>query len=143
MPSTEQSININASPDQIWSRVRDPNDWPMWFEGASTPKVLAGDGDAGTEVQITMTVAKIDIPTKLTVTETVPGERWKGEFVSPGVTKGFMLWTYMHMGPRTKLTFRVEADLEGAAKIAEGMVVKGFEDMALKTLHNLKAMIEG
>ena len=142
MPSAEQSININASPAQIWAKVLDPTGWPGWFEGASTPKVLAGSGDAGTQVEITMIVAKIEIPTKLTVTETVPGERWRGEFISPGVTKGFMLWTYMGMGPRTKLTFRVEAELEGAAKIAEGRVIKGFEEMALKTLQNLKGLLE-
>jgi len=37
----------------------------------------------------------------------------------------------------------VEAELEGAAKIAEGRVVKGFEEMTLKTLQNLKSMLEG
>ncbi len=143
MPSAEQSINVNASPEKIWSMVTNPSNWPNWFEGASSPNILNGGGDAGTEVKIIMTVAQIAIPTTLTVTETVPGEHWRGEFVSPGVTHGFMLWTYMNMGRRTKLTFRVEAELEGAAKIAQGRVVKGFEEMVEKTLQNVKSMVEG
>jgi len=143
MPSAEQSININASPTQIWDLVKNPNNWPTWFEGASSPNVLTGAGDVGTAVEIIMTVAKIAIPTTLTITETVPGEHWRGEFVSPGVTSGFMLWTYMGMGRRTKLTFHVEAELEGAAKIAQGRVIRGFEEMAEKTLQNLKSIMEG
>ena len=143
MPSAEQSININASPEQIWSMVKEPSNWASWFEGVSSPKILTGGGDVGTAVEITMTVAKIAIPTTLTVTETVPNERWRGEFVSPGVTRGFMVWTYMNMGRRTKLTFHIEAELEGAAKIAQGRVIRGFEEIAEKTLQNVKSMVEG
>lgn len=142
MPSAEQSINVNAPPEKIWEMVEKPEGWPQWFEGASVPKILNGNGETGTEVEIKMTVAKIEIPTKLTVTETVPGERWRGDFHSPGVTTGFMVWTYMNMGSRTKLTFRIEAELQGAAKIAEGRVIRGFEELAEKTLRNIKSMTE-
>ncbi|HOU15444.1 MAG TPA: SRPBCC family protein [Anaerolineae bacterium] len=142
MPFAEQSINVSATPEKIWEMVKEPSGWPQWFEGASTPKVLSGNGDAGTEVEVTMSVAKIEIPTRLKITETVPGERWRGDFHSPGVTTGFMEWRYLNMGTRTKLTFRIEAELQGAAKIAEGRVVKGFEELAEKTLHNLKSMVE-
>ena len=143
MPSAEQSININASPEQIWSMVKEPSHWSSWFEGVSSPRILTGVGDVGTAVEITMTVAKIAIPTTLTVTETVLNERWRGEFVSPGVTTGFMVWTYMNMGRRTKVTFHIEAELEGAAKIAQGRVIRGFEEIAEKTLQNVKSMVEG
>ena len=142
MPSTEQSINLSAPPEKIWEMVKEPSRWSEWFEGASTPKVLNGNGDAGTEVAVTMSVAKIEIPTRLKITEAIPGERWRGDFHSPGVTKGFMEWHYLNMGTRTKLTFRIEAELQGAAKIAEGRVVKGLEELAQKTLHNLKIMVE-
>ncbi len=143
MASAEQSINVNATPDRIWSLLKDPNGWSQWFEGASAPKSIAGNGDVGTEVEITMTVANISLPTRLKVTETVPGEKWKGEFESPGLATGFMIWSYMNMGPRTKLTFHIESDLKGAARLAEGMVVPGFKEMAQKTLLNVKAMAEG
>ncbi len=143
MASAKQSINVNASPEKIWGLLKDPNNWSNWFEGASQPKSINGDGNVGTEVEITMTVANISLPTKLTITEMVQGEKWKGEFESPGLATGFMIWSYMNMGPRTKLTFHIQSDLKGPAKLAEGMVVPGFEEMAQKTLLNVKAMAEG
>ncbi|MBN1487406.1 MAG: SRPBCC family protein [Anaerolineae bacterium] len=143
MPATEQSININAPVDKIWEMVKNPNQWPNWFEGATQSNVVSGNGEIGTEVEVTMTVAKIPLPSKLKVTEFVPGDRWKGEFESLGLATGHMLWTYMNMGSRTKLTFHIEAELSGAAKVAEGMVIKSFEEMAQKTLLNVKSMVEG
>jgi len=143
MPSAEKSIIINAPAEMIWDTVKDPAGWSNWFEGASAPKSVSGNGDIGTEVEITMTVAKLPLPSKLVVSEAVMGEHWKGEFQSSGLAEGYMLWSYVPMGARTKLTFHIQADLKGAAKVAEGMVVKSFEDMADKTLLNVKAMLEG
>jgi len=61
-------------------------------------------------------------------------------------------WTFEVARPRrsapvaiafsTKLTFRIEATLSGPAKLAEGMVTKSFDQMADKTLANVKAMAE-
>ncbi len=143
MAAVEKSIIVNASPQEIWDKVKDPNGWAHWFEGASTPKSLKGDGEVGTEVELTMTVAKLPLHSKLTVTEATPYEHWKGTFVSPGLAEGFMTWDYLDMGRRTKLTFHIEAELKGAAKVAEGMVIKSFEEMADKTLMNVKALVEG
>jgi hypothetical protein len=57
-------------------------------------------------------------------------------------SEGHQLWMYEKMDSGTKLTFRIEANLSGPAKLAEGMVVKSFEQMADKTLSNVKAMAE-
>ena len=54
----------------------------------------------------------------------------RSRFAGPGTAFG------------TKLTFRIEANLSGPAMLAEGMVVKSFEQMADKTLANVKAMAE-
>ncbi|MBN1878052.1 MAG: SRPBCC family protein [Anaerolineae bacterium] len=143
MAAVEKSIIVNASPQEIWNKVKDPKGWASWFEGASAPQTLVGDGSVGTEVELTMTVAKLPLHSKLTVAEATEYERWKGNFLSPGLAEGYMLWSYMDMGRRTKLTFHIEADLKGAAKVAEGMVIKSFEEMADKTLMNVKTMLEG
>lgn len=142
MPAVEKSIIINAPPEKIWAMLSNPVDWIRWFEGAAEPKSIQGDGGVGTVVETGMTLAGITLPAKITIVETVPYERWKAEFSGPA-TDGYQLWTYMQMGPRTKLTFRIEANLGGPAKLAEGLVVKSFEELADKTLHNIKAMVEG
>jgi carbon monoxide dehydrogenase subunit G len=141
MPAAEKSTVIKATPDKIWGIATDPNNWHTWFEGTTPPKSVEGDGGEGTVVEIQMTVANIPIPAKVTVVETKPGERWKGTFTAP-VTEGFQEWTYQPMGDRTKLTLHIEAELSGPAKLAEGMVVKSFEDIADKTLIKLRELAE-
>ncbi len=142
MAAVDKSIVIKAPPEKIWDNVKHPSGWPKWFEGASTPKSVDGDGDVGTTVELTMSVANLPLPSRLTVSEIDPGKLWRGDFESPGLAEGHMLFTYMPMGPRTKLSFHIEADLKGAAKVAEGMVARSFADMADKTLQNVKVMAE-
>ena len=141
MASAEKNIVINAPPEKIWDLVKDPTRWHTWFEGALQPKSVQGDGGVGTIVETGMTVANIPMPAKITVVEAVPCVRWKGEFSSPA-SEGHQLWMYEKMDGGTKLTFRIEANLSGPAKLAEGMVVKSFEQMADKTLSNVKALAE-
>ncbi len=143
MASVEKSITVKATPDAIWSKATDPSGWPTWFEGASAPKSITGDGGVGTKVELTMTVAGLPLPSILTVEKAAPGEEWIGAFESPGLAIGKMSWQYMPMGSRTKLTFHIEADLKGAAKVMEGKVTKSFENMADETLAKLKQLVEG
>jgi len=142
MPAAEKSTVIKAAPAKIWGIATDPNNWHTWFEGTSPPKSIQGDGGVGTVVEIQMTVASIPIPAKITVVEAEPGVHWKGEFTAP-VTKGVQEWTYVPMGERTKVTLTMEAELSGPAKLAQGKVISSFEEMAAKTLGNLKMLAEG
>jgi len=142
MPATQKSAVIKATPEKIWGLATNPSNWHTWFAGTSPPKSVQGNGEVGTVVEIQMTVANIPIPATLTVVEANPGVCWRGEFTAP-VTKGVQEWTYMPMGERTKVTLNMEAELSGPAKVAEGIVIKSFEDIADKTLHNLKVMSEG
>jgi uncharacterized protein YndB with AHSA1/START domain len=142
MPSAEKSIIINASPENIWELARDPAHWHSWFEGAAEAKSIQGDGGVGTVVESSMTVANFSLPAQITVVETDPGVRWKGEFTGPA-TKGYQLWTYEKVDEGTRLTFKIEATLSGPAKLAEGLITRNFEQMAEQTLANIKAMSEG
>lgn len=142
MPAVEKAIVINATPDKIWGLLRDPKNWHTWFDGATPAKSVQGDGDVGTVVDTSISVANIPLPTQIKVIEANPGVRWKGEFSGLGA-KGHQLWTYEGDGGSTKITFRIEAELSGPAKLAEGMVTSSFAKMADKTLSNVKAMAEG
>ena len=141
MPSTEKSILINAPPEKIWELTQNPTNWHSWFEGAAQPKSIQGDGSVGTVVETSMTVANISLPARITVVETNPGVRWKGEFTGPA-TKGYQLWVYEKVDGGTHLTFTIDATLSGPAKLAEGVLTRSFEQMAEQTLANIKAMSE-
>jgi uncharacterized protein YndB with AHSA1/START domain len=142
MPAVEKSIVINAPSERIWEISQNPTNWHTWFEGAAPAKAVQGDGGVGTVVETSLTVASIPFPTQIKVVEATPGVRWKGEFTSPGA-KGYQLWSYEDTDGGTQITFRIEATLSGPAKLAEGTVIKSFEQMAAKTLANLKATSEG
>ncbi len=141
MAKVEKSIVIKAPPDKIWGLSTNPVTWHTWFEGATEAKSIQGDGGVGTVVEHGITVNKIPLPAKTTVVTFEPGSCWKGEFTGPA-NKGYMQWDYLAMGPRTRVTFTIEAELMGPAKIAEKMVVSSFESMADKTLINVKQLAE-
>jgi carbon monoxide dehydrogenase subunit G len=141
MPAVQKSITINAAPEKVWGLLQNPNHWHTWFEGVAAPKSVQGDGGVGTAVETSITVANIPLPTKIQVTEIVPARHWKGEF-SGVATKGTQVWTYAPADGGTQLTFQIEAELSGPAKLAEGLVVGTFEKMSEKTLANVKALAE-
>ena len=58
------------------------------------------------------------------------------------MTKGSQQWNYTAAGAATELTFVMETELMGPAKIAERMVVNAFEKSTDKMLANLKAQVE-
>jgi len=142
MAAIEKSIVVNCPPEKIWNMVRDPAGWYTWFEGAAQPKSISGDGSVGTVVETGLTVANIPLPARIKVVEAVPNTRWKGEFTGPA-TEGYQLWTDERGDSGTRLTFRIEENLSGPAKLAEGIVLKSFDQMADKTLANVKALVEG
>ncbi len=142
MASVEKSIIINKPVDEVWAFLSDTSKWGEWFNGLGGIKVTSGDGGVGTTVEANITIANIPLPTKLEVVEAQPNEVWKATFVSPGA-EGTMEWFYQAMGPRTKITFHIEADLKGAAKLAGGVITKNFDGIAGKTLENIKAQLEG
>ncbi len=141
MAKVEKSITIKAPIPKIWDVAKDPAQWHTWFDGASEAKSIHGDGGVGTIVEHGITVSKIPLPAKTTIVVFDPGVCWKGEFVGPA-NKGYMQWDYLAMGERTRLSFTIEAELSGPAKLAESIVISSFEEMADKTLQNLKRIAE-
>ena len=141
MPAVEKTITIKATPDKIWAMLKDPNSWHTWFEGATPAKSVQGDGGVGTVVDTSISVANIPLPTQIKVIEATPGVLWRGEFYGLAA-KGMQVWRYETMEGATKITFRIEAELSGPAKLAEGIVASSFDKMADKTLANVKAMAE-
>ncbi len=142
MASVENSIIINKPADEVWAFLSNTAKWGEWFNGLGGIKVTAGDGGVGTTVEANITIANIPLPTKLEVVEARPGDYWKAEFSSPGAV-GTMEWLYQGMGSRTKITFKIQADLKGPAKLAGGVITKNFDGIAGKTLENIKAQLEG
>lgn len=141
MPRLEKKIAVAAPPEVVWGFAVDPSQWHTWFEGLSEPKSIQGDGSKGTVVKHNIKVHNIPMPLETTVVTFDPGCCWKAEYTGP-MTKGTQEWVYVANGEGTDLTFIMETELSGPAKLAEGMVVNAFEQMTDKMLANLKSKME-
>jgi len=142
VPRLEKKVTLAAPPEAVWEFAVDPLRWHTWFEGLSEPRSVRGDGSQGTVVEHNISVYSIPMPLQTTVVTFEPGCCWKAEYTGP-MTKGTQEWTYVASGSGTDLTFVMETELSGAAKLAEKMVVHAFDQMTDKMLANLKARIEG
>jgi carbon monoxide dehydrogenase subunit G len=141
MPRIEKSIHIDASPEQVWAVASDYDRWHTWFEGLSAPSCVEGDGGLGSVIEHTVTVYNIPMPLKTTVTAYTVNARWRGEYTGP-MTKGLQEWTAVAAQGGTQVTFVMEAELMGPAKLAEKMVITALDSMTGKALANLKARVE-
>ena len=142
MPRLEKTVAVAAPPEEVWQFAVDPSRWHTWFEGLSEPKSVQGDGSQGTVVEHNIRVHNIPMPLQTTVVTFEPGCCWKAEYTGP-MTKGTQEWTYVASAGGTDLTFVMETELSGPAKLAETMVVNAFDQMIDKMLANLKAQVEG
>ena len=142
MPRLEKTLSVAASPEAVWNFAVDPSRWHTWFEGLSESKLIQGDGGKGTVVEHSMTVHGIPMPLKTTVVTFEPGCCWRAEYSGP-MTRGSQQWEYVASDGGTDLTFVMETELSGPAKLAEKMVVNAFDQMTDRMLANLKAQVEG
>ncbi len=90
---------------------------------------------------ILITVYNIPMPLKTTVVAFDPGVFWQSEFSGP-MNKGTQQWLYEPTDGETAITFTIEVEFSGPAKLAEKMVVSAFDKMADKMLANMKEMAE-
>ena len=141
MPRLEKKTAVAAPPEAVWDFATDPSQWHTWFEGLSAPKSVQGDGSKGTVVKHNIKVHNIPMPLETTIVTFDPGCCWKAEYTGP-MTKGTQEWVYVANGEGTDLTFIMETELSGPAKLAERMVVNAFEQMTDQMLANLKSKME-
>lgn len=141
MPKIEKSIEIAATPEEVWAFATDVHKWHTWFDGLSEPKSVQGDGGLGTVIEHTITVLGMSLPLKTTVAVSEPGVRWKAEYTGL-MAEGSQEFTYVAADGGTGVTLVMEVELSGLAKTAEKMIINAFDQMTGQTLANLKARVE-
>jgi len=134
----EASIDIDATPDQVWSVLADATAWPTWDSG-----VLRVDGTVAEGSKIALT-SSVD-PTrafKIRVTELSPSRRMVFAGGMPlGLFRGVRTYDVTPTGATTRFTMR-----EDYSGLFAGMITKSMPDLQPsfdQFAAGLKARVEG
>ncbi len=104
----ESSTDVNASPEEVWAAVHDPEQWPLWVPSVrKVDKVSEGPLGIGSQLRIAVKAA---LPVKLhmTIKEYVPGQRvvMQGKILGTSLTR---FYTLERVGDKTRLAAGGEA----------------------------------
>ena len=133
----ESCVEIGASPERIWTELRDPDAWPQWVPSIKKVKIASpGSLGVGSELYVTVR-AVFSVTLRMTVTEFAPTQAvvmkgkvfgtaltrsyrlesvgWKTRLVAQGDASGLLQWVMCRSGQRisdeilTALKKRVES----------------------------------
>jgi carbon monoxide dehydrogenase subunit G len=134
----ESATEINASPEQIWSAVGDPEEWSKWM--ASIEKIEKLDTEplgAGSRIRVVARARVARVNLLMTITEFVPPQR----VVMEGKVLGTRLTRYYTLEPKNEQT-RVTAGGEASGPMA-WLVSQGGQALSNEIVQSFKKKIEG
>jgi len=146
MAQVKKGIFIHAPVEKVYALARDPSRWSAWFVGMSEIGKLTGEGEVGTVVEFSYTLAGMGFPVAVEVLEDhigPEGARWKGKIEGP--LAGEQTWVYTPKDGDTEVAVSLEYTVPGKAlgKIANRLIIERTQERsAEQTLENLKTLCE-
>jgi carbon monoxide dehydrogenase subunit G len=142
MPQARYSIVIQRPVDDVFAFVADGERCPEWRPSVLEIKRVAGNGGAGT--RYAQTVAgpmnrRISADYEITIFE--PSRRLEFRTVS-GPARPHGSYEFESLGGGTRLTFSLDAELGGLQRLLMSGAVQKTMDAEIRTLDNLKALLE-
>jgi uncharacterized membrane protein len=146
MAIVKKSIFINAPVERVYKYARDPRKWSQWYANLSGPDKLSGEGEAGTVVELKMSLIGLHFPVTVEVVEdnlNPTGSGWVGNVKGP--LAGKQVFTYIPKENGTEasveLEYTVPANFMGT--IINTLIFEKIVENGLKhTLENLKIICE-
>ena len=134
----ESAAEINASPEQIWSAVGDPEEWSKWM--ASIEKIEKIDTEplgVGSRIRVVARARVARVNLLMTITEFVPPQR----VVMEGKVLGTRLTRYYTLDPKNEQT-KVTAGGKASGPMA-WLVSRGGQALSNEIVQSFKKKIEG
>lgn len=142
MPSARYSVAINRPIEAVFAYVADGEKCPQWRPGVVDIKHVSGEGvgskysqgvrgPMGRRVQADYEVTVFTPNTRLDFQTTSGPARPHGRYDLESVEGG------------TRLTFSLDAELSGIRKLLMSSAVQKTMDSEVRTLDNLKRVLEG
>ncbi|NBE55992.1 SRPBCC family protein [Streptomyces boluensis] len=126
MSAIKETIDIDCSPEEVYSYVTTPSHLPEWQESAVSAHEV---GDAamgvGTKVEVTRKIGRREIPMTMEVTEFDPPRSWHLHGTD-GPVRGDVQGTIEPLddGKRSRLTLSVDFEGHGVGKLLVPLVVR-------------------
>lgn len=142
MQTIEKSITIQATPQDVYAFLRDPENMPRWMSSLSRVRNVHGEG-VGQTYDWTYSMAGIPLDGNTVVLEDVAGEHVKTR--TRGGVDSTWLITLRGDGTSTEVVLRVdyEVPIPVLGALAEKLIVSRNEREMEANLQNAKDLIEG
>jgi carbon monoxide dehydrogenase subunit G len=141
MASAEGSITINRPVQEVFAFISDKANDTRWSPSIIRVERVSGDGAVGTKYrQVIKVPGRGEVPTELEVTSYDPGKRYAFRGTD-GPVKPEGSFDLADEGGATRVTFKLDAQLSGPAKLMGPMVGKGMRS-EVEALDRLKQVLE-
>jgi carbon monoxide dehydrogenase subunit G len=141
MPSATYSVTINRPGSEVFAFVADGEKCPQWRPGVLDIKRVSGDGVGTTYSQGVKGPMGRRIAADYQVTVFEPDRRLEFQTLT-GPARPHGRYDLEPVDGGTRLTFALDAQLTGLSKLLMGSAVQKTMDSEVRTLDNLKRVLE-
>jgi carbon monoxide dehydrogenase subunit G len=141
MPSAKYAVTINRPPSDVFAFVADGEKCPQWRPGVLDIKRLSGDGVGARYSQGVKGPMGRRIAADYEVTVFEPDRHLEFQ-TTTGPARPHGRYDLEPVDGGTRLTFSLDAQLTGVSKLLMGSAVQKTMDSEVRTLDNLKRILE-
>jgi carbon monoxide dehydrogenase subunit G len=141
MPSANYSVMVNRPPSEVFAFVADGEKCPQWRPGVLDIKRVSGDGVGTKYSQGVKGPMGRRIAADYEVTVFEPDRRLEFQTLT-GPARPHGRYDLEPVEGGTRLTFSLDAQLTGLSKLLMGSAVQKTMDSEVRTLDNLKRVLE-
>jgi carbon monoxide dehydrogenase subunit G len=142
MPSATYSVTINRPGEVVFAFVADGEKCPQWRPGVVDIKHVSGDGVGSTYAQRVSGPMGRRIQADYKITVYTPNTRLDFQ-TTTGPARPHGRYDLESVGGGTHLSFSLDAELTGIRKLLMNGAVQKTMDSEVRTLDNLKRLLEG
>lgn len=133
----ESSVEINASPEQVWAAVHNPAEWPHWIPSVKKIEQLTeGPLNVGTRLRIVVRT-RLTITLLMTIVEFVPSER----LVMRGTVMGTRLTRWYRLERANGCTRAIAGGQ--ASGLLSWLITAAGRRLSEEIVHSFKRKVEG
>jgi carbon monoxide dehydrogenase subunit G len=141
MPSATYSVTVNRPPREVFAFVADGEKCPQWRPGVLDIKRLSGEGVGTKYSQAVKGPMGRRIAADYEVTVFEPDRRLEFQTVT-GPARPHGRYDLEPVDGGTRVTFALDAQLTGLSKLLMSSTVQKTMDSEVRTLDNLKRVLE-
>lgn len=142
MSSARYEVTINRPVDAVFAFVADGEKCPQWRPGVIDIKRTSGEGVGARYAQGVRGPMGRRIAADYEVTVSEPGKRLEFQTLT-GPARPHGRYDFEPIEGGTRLTFSLDASLGGLSRLLLGSMVQKTMDSEVRTLDNLKRVLEG